>query len=141
MKLHVLQITAYLVIIAAGMKLAAPVVNVILLAVLLGMSLMPIILWLMKKGVPKAVSLLITIFQLIFVTGLIASIISAAAFGIAEKIPQYEQQLLTLKTDVIQFLLKVGIDVTDILSHQLYNPENLMGIVGKFYFRDSINIQ
>ena len=132
MKLHVLQISAYLIIIAAGMKLAAPVVNVILLAVLLGMSLMPIILWLMKKGVPKTVSLLITIFLLIFITGLIASILSAAAFGIAEKIPQYEQQLLTLKTDVIQFLLKIGIDVTDILSHQLYNPENLMGLASNF---------
>jgi predicted PurR-regulated permease PerM len=132
MKLHVLQISAYLIIIAAGMKAAAPVVNVILLALLLAMSMMPVILWLMKKGVPKAVSLLITIFLLIFVTGLIASILSAAAFGIAEKIPQYEQQLLTLKTDVIQFLLKVGIDVSSILSHQLYNPENLMGIATDF---------
>ena len=132
MKLHVLQISAYIIIIAAGMKAAAPVVNVILLALLLAMSMMPVILWLMKRGIPKAVSLLITIFLLIFVTGLIASILSAAAFGIAEKIPQYEQQLLTLKTDVIQFLLKIGIDVTSILSHQLYNPENLMGIATDF---------
>ncbi len=132
MKLHVLQISAYIIIIAAGMKAAAPVVNVILLALLLAMSMMPVILWLMKRGVPKAVSLLITIFLLIFVTGLIASILSAAAFGIAEKIPQYEQQLLILKTDVIQFLLKIGIDVSSILSHQLYNPENLMGIATDF---------
>jgi hypothetical protein len=57
MKLHVLQISACIIIIAAVMKMAAPVVNLILLALLLAMSLMPVILWLMKKGVPKAVSL------------------------------------------------------------------------------------
>jgi predicted PurR-regulated permease PerM len=132
MKLQALQISAYIIIIAAGMKLAAPVVNVILLALLLAMSMMPIILWLMKRGVPKPVSLLITIFLLIFVTVLIASILSAAAIGIAAKIPLYEQQLHTLKTDVIQFLLKFGIDVSDILSNQLYNPENIMVIVADF---------
>jgi len=132
MKLHVLQISAYIIIIAAAMKLAAPVVNIILLALLLAMSLMPVILWLMKKGVPKAVSLLITLFLLIFVTGLIASVLSAAVIGIAQKYPVYEQQLQMLKTDVIQFLLKIGIDVSDMLSSQLYNPENLMVIVADF---------
>jgi len=128
MKLHVLQMMAYIVIIAAGMHAAAPVINVILLAVLLAMSMMPIVLWLMKRGVPKAVSLLVTIFILIFILGLIVSILSVAVIGIADKIPQYEQQLHSLKLNTIQFLSNFGIDITNILEHEIYQPENLMAL-------------
>ena len=132
MKLHMLQITAYVVIIAAGMKVAAPIINPILLAVLLGTSLMPIILWLMKKGVPKSVSLLITIFVLIIVTVLIASILSAAVFGLADKIPQYEQQMHSLKSSTVQLLSNLGIDTNNLFHNEVFQPEKLMGIATDF---------
>ncbi len=132
MKLHMLQISAYLVIIAAGMKLAAPVINPILLAVLLGMSLMPIILWLMKKGVPKSVSLLITILIFIIITLLIASILSAAVFGLADKIPQYTQQMQSFKLNTMQLLSNFGIDVSNIFQNENMQPEKLMQIATGF---------
>ena len=101
MKQNVLQITAYLVIIAAGMKAAAPIINTILLAVLLSISIMPAVIWLMKKGVPKVLTLLITIFAIVISTLLIGSILSVAVVGIADKMPEYEAQLSVFKTDII----------------------------------------
>ena len=132
MKIDMLKIGAYLVIIAAGMKAAAPILNVIFLAVLLGMSLMPIIIWLMKKGVPKPVSLLITIFVLIIVTVLIASILSVAVFGLADKIPQYEQQMQSLKLNAVQILSGFGIDAGNVIQNDIFQIENIMAVAVDF---------
>jgi len=115
MKLHVLQIAAYLVIIAAGMKAAAPVLNVVFLALLIGVSILPLIIWLMKKGVPKSVSLLITIFTLILILVIISSVLSVAIVGLADKIPQYEEQLISIKDGTAKFLSGIGIDVSNII--------------------------
>lgn len=132
MKTDLLKMAAYLVIIAAGMKAAAPVLNVIFLAILLGMSLMPIILWLMKKGVPKVVSLLITISVLIIITVIIASILSVAVIGLADKIPQYEQQMQSLKLNTQQFLSSFGIEINSLSQIEIFQPENLMILATDF---------
>ena len=54
--------------------------------------------------------------------------LSVAAIGIADKIPQYEQQLLSLKFSTIHLLSNLGIDITNILEHEIYQPENLMAL-------------
>jgi len=132
MRLHPLQIGAYLVIVAAGMKIAAPILNIILLAVLLAISIMPVILWFMKKGVPKALTLIITITLLILVTLSIASILSVAVAGLADKIPQYKDQLVSLRDGTVEFLAGFGINVSDLLSGQEIKPDKIMAIASDF---------
>jgi len=132
MKKNILQIIAYLVIIAAGMKAAAPIINTILVALLLAISVMPIVIWLMKKGVPKALTLIITIFTLIILTMLTGSILSVAVVGIADNMPQYENQLSILKTDIIHTLSKFGINLTDTFSTQGFEPKQIMEVARAF---------
>jgi len=132
MKQNIIQICAYLVIIAAGMKAAAPIINPILLALLLAISLMPIVIWLMKKGVPKVLTLLIAIFTIIILTLLTGSILSVAVVGIADNMPQYENQLSILKTDIIHTLSKFGINLTDTFSTQGFEPKQIMGVATSF---------
>jgi len=132
MKPHPLQTAAYLVIIAAGMKFAAPILNNILLALLLATSIMPIIIWLMKKGVPKGLSLTITILSLVLLTIFIASVLSVAVVGIAEKVPQYQEQLSSLKEGIVTFLSRIGINVSDMMSLQDIKPEKIMGLASEF---------
>ncbi len=132
MKLHPLQIGAYLVIVAAGMKIAAPILNIILLAVLLSISVMPVILWFMKKGVPKALTLTITILLLILVTLSIASVLSVAVAGLADKIPQYKDQLVSLRDGTVEFLAGFGINISDLLSGQEIKPDKIMAIASDF---------
>ena len=132
MKLHALQIAAYLVIIAAGMKAAAPFLNVVFLALLIGVSVLPLVIWLMKKGVPKSVSLLITIVTLILIIVFISSVLSAAIVGLADKIPQYEGQMVSLKNSLTQFLSGLGIEVSNILSIEELKSEKVIGIAKEF---------
>ena len=132
MKLHVVQIAAYLVIIAAGIKLAAPVLNVVFLALLIGTSVLPLLIWLMKKGVPKSLALLITILSLFIIITLIASVVSAAVIGLADKLPQYQDKLISLKEDFITLFSGLGINISDMLSLQEFDSQNIINLVKDF---------
>ena len=132
MKLNVLQGFAYIIIIAAGMKLAAPVVNIILVSMLIAMTVMPLINWLIKKGVPKVLSLLITLLVLIIVISLMAMMLSVAVVGIAEKIPQYEQNLESFKDRIIEYFSQFNIDASSVFHDKFYNPEELIRFATEF---------
>ena len=132
MKLHIVQIAAYLVIITAGIKVTAPVLNVVFLALLIGTSIVPVLLWLLKKGVPKAVSLLITILLLIFIIGFIGSVISVAANNMADKLPQYEERLFSMKEGISGFLAGWGMDISEMLSHQEFDTEKILNLAKEF---------
>ena len=112
--------------------MAAPIVNVIFLAVILGMSLMPIIMWLMNKGVPKPVALLITIFVLILVTVLIGSILSVAVIGLADKIPEYEKQMQSLKMYTVETMGNLGINLNGLIQSDAYQPDKIIGMATQF---------
>jgi predicted PurR-regulated permease PerM len=132
MKLHPLQITTYIVIVGAGLKLTAPIINLILLALLLAGSLMPVIIWLMKKRVPKSVAILSTVLLLIIITMIIGSAVSVAVVGIADKIPQYEVQLNNLRNNTIQFFGALGMDISDIRSIPELNPGKILEVATGF---------
>jgi len=132
MKLHIVQIAAYLVIIAAGIKAAAPVLNVVFLTLLIGTSIIPVLLWLLKKGVPRAVSLLITILLLIFIIGIIGSVISVAANNVVDKLPQYEERFISMKNGITGFLSGWGIDISEMMSFQEFNTERIMNLARDF---------
>jgi AI-2 transport protein TqsA len=132
MKLNVLQGFAYIIIIAAGMKLAAPVVNIILVSIFIAMIVMPLIIWLIKKGVPKVLSLLIALLVLIIVISLIAMMLSLAVVGIAEKIPQYEQNLESFKDRIIEYFSQFNIDASSVFHDKFYNPEELVRFATEF---------
>jgi predicted PurR-regulated permease PerM len=132
MKIHPLQITAYIIVILAGLKLAAPIVNLILLALLLAGSTMPVIIWLMKKRVPKALAILTTVLLLVIITMIIGSVVSVAVVGIADKVPQYEAQLADLRNNAIQFFSGLGIDLSNIRSIPELSPGNILGVATNF---------
>ena len=132
MKLNVLQGFAYIIIIAAAMKLAAPVVNIILVSMLIAMTVMPLINWLIKKGVPKVLSLLFALLVLIIVISLTAMMLSVAVVGIAEKIPQYEKNLESFKDRTIEFLSQFDIDASSVFHDKFYNPEELVRFATEF---------
>ena len=132
MKLKVLQGIAYFIIIAAGMKLAAPLVNIILVSLLIAMTVMPLINWLIKNGVPKVLSLLITTLVFIIVISLMALMLSVAVIGIAEKIPQYEQNLESFEERTIEFFAQYDIDASSVFHDKIYNPEELVRFATEF---------
>ena len=71
---------AAVVIIIAGMKLGAGLINQILLAFLLTMCITPLPEWLIKKGVPKGISILISLLVIIIGGFLITAMLGYCIF-------------------------------------------------------------
>ena len=132
MKLNFLLALASIIIVAAGMKMAAPLVNIILVSLLIAMTVMPLINWQIKKGVPKVLSLLITTLVFIIVISLMALMLSVAVIGIAEKIPQYEQNLESFEDKTIEFFAQYDIDASAVFHDKFYNPEEIVRFATEF---------
>ena len=60
-KVHPVIVIACLVIIAVGMKAAAPILNLILLAALFAISLVPLVGWLLRKGLQQGTAIALSI--------------------------------------------------------------------------------
>jgi len=132
MKLHPLQITAYIILVMAGMKLAAPIINLILLALLLAGSVMPVIIWMIKKRLPKPIAILTIILILVISTVIIGSVVSAAVVGIAQKVPHYESQLVNLKNSSVEFFAGLGLDISELTSVEELRPRNVLQVATNF---------
>jgi predicted PurR-regulated permease PerM len=123
---------AALVIIAAGLKLASGLVNQILLAFLLTMCITPLPEWLIRKGVPKGVSILISM-AVILVGGLLISLMLASSVAnVLESIPVYQERLTSIYHDFQEFADTQNLNVADLIKKANVSPEKLIGFAGKF---------
>ena len=94
--LRIVLLGAGLVIIAAGLRAAAPIVNAVLLAALLALTLLPAKQALMRRGLSRSLAVLIVL-AAVFVGGaLLVGAIASAIADFSAQAPQYEQQLAGL---------------------------------------------
>ena len=124
--LRVLMGAACCVIILAGMKAIAPLLNMVLLAWLIAYSITPLPNWLMRKRVPSALAVLITLF-LVVVGGLtVASLLGLSIAGLIQKLPTYQADLTSLRDSLFGFLSSRGLDLSKIKSLDIFSPSRLI---------------
>jgi len=124
--LRVLMGAACCVIILAGMKAIAPLLNMVLLAWLIAYSITPLPNWLMRKRVPSAVAVLITLL-LVVIGGLtVASLLGLSIAGLIQKLPTYQADLTSLRDNVIGFLSSRGVDLSQIKSLDIFSPARVI---------------
>jgi len=128
--LPVLVATACIVVIVAGMKAAAPLLSNIFLAWLLAYSISPLPHWLMRKRVPAALAVLLTLL-IVVVGGLaIASLFGLSVSGLIQKLPTYQARLTEVFESLKNFPLIGNIDVEKIKSLDIISPARLVGYAG-----------
>jgi len=104
------------VIIIAGMRVAAPIVNVILLSFLLAMAVTPLLEWLMGKGRRPGAAVALTI-VIVSIGGLIlASAVGTSIARIIDRLPEYEPRLQEVMTSAGVFLNRLGIDPAQVVA-------------------------
>jgi AI-2 transport protein TqsA len=124
--LRVLMGAACCVIILAGMKAIAPLLNTVLLAWLIAYSITPLPNWLMRKRVPSALAVLITLL-LVVIGGLtVASLLGISIAGLIQKLPTYQADLTSMRDNVIGFLSSRGLDLSKIKSLDIFSPTRLI---------------
>jgi len=115
------------VIIIAGLKLGADLVNPILFALLLAICFAPLPEWLGRKGLSKGLSLAISIVLIISLGVLITYLLANSVSGLSESLPVYEQKLSEYYNDVVQFAQSRNVDITKMTKHVNIAPEKIVG--------------
>ncbi|MEW6585214.1 MAG: AI-2E family transporter [Nitrospirota bacterium] len=131
-QIHPLVAIACLVVITAGMKAAASILNPVLLAMLLAVSIMPLIMWQTKKGVPNGVAIVLTIVIVILAGSGLTVVLGLSVARLAQKLPTYESQVTDLLKGFLDFLSAKGIDISNLRELEAFSPANLVKYAIRF---------
>ena len=132
LKIHPLLAIACIVIIIAGMQAIAPVLNLFLVALLLAVSIMPLVAWQLNRGWPKTLALGLTILFVIVIGAFLTSILGLAINNMAEKAPFYKERITVIYQSGLNYIASKGINIEDIQSLELFSPDKLFSVGSAF---------
>src|SRR5918992_4882416 len=96
--------TAAFVIIAAGIREAAPVLNSILLAMLLTVTVVPSFDALRRRGVPKGLAVVLTSLLLAGVLVVLVALLGLSGTRLIQVLPHYQERALALRNGLESLL-------------------------------------
>jgi predicted PurR-regulated permease PerM len=124
--------TAAFVIIAAGIREAAELLNSILLAMLLTVTVVPAFDALRRRGVPKGLAVVLTSLLLAGVLVVLVGVLGLSGTRLIQVLPHYQERALGLREDLEALLLTWGIESERIFSSELVDPNRLLGLAAGF---------
>jgi predicted PurR-regulated permease PerM len=130
--LRLLVGTAALVIIAAGIREAAEVLNSILLAMLLTVTVVPAFDTLRRRGVPKGLAVVLTSLLLVVLLVALLGVLGLSGTRLIQVLPHYQERALSLRKELEGLMLARGIQPERILSLDLVDPNRLLGLAAGF---------
>lgn len=125
--LRVLIAVAALIIIVAGVRVVAPVLSSFLVALLLAQVLIPITLSLMRRGVPRAIAVTLTMLLVIGGGAAVVYFLGGSLAELSKRLPDYGHQLIVLRDDAIVRLTALGVDHAMLQSDDTFDPKPLLG--------------
>lgn len=88
-----LVLTAALVVLLAGLKMIAPVLNPFIFALVFTLLFLPLLRWLLKRGVPVSLAIFLVLLAVIAFAALQIGIIALSLSSLPEKLPEYRDLL------------------------------------------------
>lgn len=132
----VILITAALfVIIVAGMRAGAPIINPFLLSVFLATLCAPPLFWLQRQGVPNGLAVSAIILGLLVIALLLMVFVGRSLNTLSQQLPLYQERLSEALTQVFVWLNSQGLDTTKLALADYVTPRKVMSLV---YFGLSI---
>jgi len=125
--LRAVLLVAGLVIIAAGMKASATVVNLILLSILLATTLVPLTVILTQRGMGRGAAIALTAVLALVGGALLIMVLTRSISRLSENLPTYQAALGGLVDTVTDKLAARGIAVDQALKP---DPAKIMGRIG-----------
>jgi AI-2 transport protein TqsA len=121
-------VTAALVIIVAGMKLAAVLLVPLLLSVFIAVICFPLMAKLQQLGLPNGLAITLVLLLSILVLFSLTLLIGNSLTNFSQMMPEYTQKLLLELEDVIQWITEQGIAVPENVK-DVIDPTAAMGLV------------
>lgn len=127
----VLTTAAAFVIVVAGLRAAASIMIPLLLALFIAALCSAPLFWMVRKGVPNALAVLLIIFALVVVATLMIFFVSRSLNALTQQLPTYQDRLLLTIDQSIVWLQSHGvpIDRENVLVTDYLSPRFLMTVV------------
>lgn len=130
-KLHPLIYVAAAVIIIAGIKISAKVINPILLAIFFSVIIYHPISWLKKKGVNGVLSIIIVIVGLLIVFVSLGGAVTSSILEFSQNLPEYKKQLHDITRSTVTLFGGYGINVSQDAVTGSFSASNTFGYASK----------
>lgn len=121
---------AAFVVVVAGIMSAKSIIIPFLLAAFLAIICAPPLFWLRSRGVPTIFSILLLVLIVIFVETVLATLITSSMAEFSRAMPHYQERLHAIFQNMIYWLDGHGIEVTDEILMDQFDPGKLMRIAG-----------
>lgn len=119
---------ASVIILIAGLKIGADLINQILMALLLAICISPLPEWLSKKGWPGGLALTVS-FILILAGGFLTVLVLANSIGgLTDSLPAYEQKLTEFINAFNAFAQSKNLNISELISKVNIAPEKIVGL-------------
>ena len=129
-KVLIILITAALfIIIVAGMRAAASIINPILIAVFLSSLCAPLLYWLQRRGVPNGFAVAAIVLGLLVVALLLMIFVGRSLNTLAQQLPVYQERLTALIAQAFDRLNTLGLDMTKSPLTDYVTPRKFMSLV------------
>ncbi|MCA9708468.1 MAG: AI-2E family transporter, partial [Myxococcales bacterium] len=123
---------AAVVVIVAGLKQAGALLLPFLVAVFLSVLAAPIVLWIERRGVNPAISVVTTMLGVMGVMFGFGALLTRSVAGFDEALPGYRAALDAMFRSVMAELASHGIDLRDALRGEAIEPGMVVGMAGSF---------
>jgi AI-2 transport protein TqsA len=124
--------TAAFVIIGAGIRLAADVLDSILLAMLLAIAVVPVFDDLRRRGVSKSLAVALTTLLLVAVVLISVAFVGISGSRLVQMLPAYQDRAEAMRQGLESRMIAHGIDPEKVLSLGLVDPGRLLGFSAGF---------
>lgn len=115
-----------------AMRAANDILSPILLALVLAISVSPLLRWFMNRGAPSWLALVLTIVLTILIILAIVWIVGLSVQDFGESLPEYEQRIDEIEESLGSTLTNLGVDVDNLAADRLVAPDQLLGLVAEF---------
>jgi AI-2 transport protein TqsA len=122
---------ASVIIIIAGLKIGADLVNQILMSLLLAICISPLPEWLSKKGWPRVLALAVSFILLLGGGFLTILLLANSIGGLTESFPVYQQKLNEMYNNLIVLAQSYHLDISELISKINIAPEKLVSFADK----------
>ena len=130
---NILTSLAAFVIVVGGMKIAAPLLVSLLLALFIAILIASPYAWLQEKGVPRALALLGVLLMFSGVVFLVGSLIGSSAQEFSARFPAYQSSLREMTGGLLDWLAQHGFGVFDNLVAGYFDPGKVMGLAASVF--------
>jgi len=121
---------AAVVIIITGMKASAGMLNQILIALLLSMCIIPLPAWLIKKGVPRWLAIVLSLVVILIGGFGFSALLVKSISDVVASLPKYEERLTIFYHEFLDFAASNNLDIADLLKKAKIGPESIIGAAG-----------